>query len=881
MEFREIRRIFLDFFKGQSHEIVESSSLIPVDDPTLLFTNAGMVQFKTLFLGEEKREYTRAATSQKCVRAGGKHNDLENVGYTPRHHTFFEMLGNFSFGDYFKKEAVAWAWELLMERYHLPGDRLHVSVFKDDDEAYRIWEDHIGIPPERIVRLGEKDNFWAMGDTGPCGPCSEILLDQGPALGCGRPGCAPGCDCNRYLEIWNLVFTQFDRDLEGRLTPLPRPNIDTGMGLERLVAVVQGVTSNYDTDLFKGILLRIQDLSEKRYGQDEKLDVAFRVISDHARASTFLIGDGVMPSNEGRGYVLRRIIRRAIRFGQVLGLDGPFFRHVCTRVIEIMGQDYGELVRSRQFIEGIIDNEEKRFADTLHYSMRVLNEEIEALKEQGKTTLPGEVAFRLYDTYGLSLDIVEDVARDENLLVDVESYKKAMDRQRRLSQESWRGSGEQEIPEVYRNLSARGLAGRFLGYDTLTARAKVTALLAEGKETPSARAGDSAEVVLDQTPFYGEAGGQVGDTGWLLGGNWRFRVQDTLRVGQGLIVHKGRVEEGGLSAGEEVEARVDPDKRKATALNHSATHLLHAALREVLGDHVKQAGSLVAPERLRFDFSHFARVSPEALTEVECLVNQHIRSNLPLHTTEMTKKEAMKTGAMAIFEERYGETVRLVQVGDGVSMELCGGTHTRRSGDIGLFRIVSESAVAANVRRIEALTGEAALQYDQKLDRDLKRAASLLKTTPAQMTERVERLLKEHKEKDREIESLKARALSRKSGDLLSDVRKVGGVEVVAMELEADSPKALRDSADRIRDRLRSGIVLLGAKAEGKAMLACVVTKDLTDRFKAGDIVKGLSPIVGGKGGGRSDMAQGGGNQPENLQKALDALYGLVEKQGE
>lgn len=880
MTSREIRNKFLTYFNSLGHEIVESSSLIPKDDPTLLFTNAGMVQFKSLFLGEEKRGYKRAATSQKCVRAGGKHNDLENVGYTSRHHTFFEMLGNFSFGDYFKEEAIIWAWELLTEGYKLPADRLYVTVYKDDDEAYRIWETEIGIPTDKIVRLGEKDNFWAMGETGPCGPCSEIHIDQGASMGCGEPDCAPGCDCDRYLEIWNLVFTQFDRAPNGKLTPLPRPNIDTGMGLERLTAAIQGVASNYDTDLFKGLIDRIQEISGKAYHENERHDVAFKVIADHARAIAFLIADGILPSNESRGYTLRRIIRRAIRFGQVLGLNDLFLHSICSGVIEMMGPDYGELIRSKGLIEGVVNNEEKRFADTLHYGMKVLSEEIEILKAKGSDTIPGEMAFKLYDTYGLSVDIVEDVARDESLHVDLAGFDKAMARQRSISQESWKGSGEEEIPEGFRGLLARDIKSRFLGYEKLFAKATIEAILMEGKETPSIDAGSQAEVVLDQTPFYGKAGGQVGDIGWITKGEMKFRVTDTLKYAQNLIVHKGRLEAGSLRVGDEIEANVDEEKRKATALNHSATHLLHAALRDLLGDHVKQAGSMVSPDRLRFDFSHFTRVTPENLIEIEQLVNSRIRNNLPLHTDEMSKEEAFKTGAMAIFEERYGETVRLVQIGDGVSMELCGGTHTERTGDIGLFRIVSESAVGANVRRIEALTGKAALQYDQQQSRELRTAASLLKTSTDRLGERLGQLLKEGKEKDRELESLKGKLLSRKSEDLLSGVREIDGIKVISRELEADSPKDLRESADRIKDKLGSGIILLGSKHEGKAMLTCTVTKDLVNRFRAGDIVKQLSGIVGGKGGGRPDMAQGGGNKPEKLEKALEAVCDLIKRMG-
>ncbi|MEW6664600.1 MAG: alanine--tRNA ligase [Thermodesulfobacteriota bacterium] len=876
MDFREIRAKFLDYFKAQGHEIVASSSLIPRDDPTLLFTNAGMVQFKNLFLGQEKRGYTRAATSQKCVRAGGKHNDLDNVGYTARHHTFFEMLGNFSFGDYFKKEAITWAWDLLTSRYGLPSEKLYASVYTKDDEAYRIWETEIGLPSDRIVRLGEKDNFWAMGDTGPCGPCSEILIDQGESLGCGKPGCGPGCDCDRYLEIWNLVFTQFDRDTEGKLHPLPRPNIDTGMGLERLCAVVQGVKSNYQTDLFREIMGRIEELSGKTYGREEKQDVSFRVISDHSRAVAFLIGDGVMPSNEGRGYVLRRIIRRAIRFGQGLGLKEPFLHRVAGKVIDVMGPDYGELLASRQFIEGIVLNEEKRFADTLHYGMKLLEENLEELSQKGEKTIPGALAFKLYDTYGLSLDIVEDVAREEGFRIDQHGYEQAMARQRNLSQEAWKGSGEEEIPETYRKLAARGVRCEFRGYEDLVTQSKVLAILKSGTEVSSAGAGEDVDVILEETPFYGEAGGQVGDAGWILRGGLRFAVRETRKFGQDFIVHSGRVEEGRLSAGHTVEARVDGGRRNAIALNHTATHLLHAALREILGAHVKQAGSLVAPDRFRFDFSHFTQVGPETLREVESLVNRLIRENLPLSTREMGREEAMKTGAMAIFEERYGEKVRLVSVGDGVSMELCGGTHTARTGDIGLFKILSEGAVGANVRRIEAVTGRAALEHVQRMEEEVRNAAALLKTGPEQLRERLEKLLRDQKQRDRELDSLKAKLLSSQSGDLLAGVKRVNGVPVLVQEVQAESPKDLRDFADRIKEKLPSGIIVLGAKNEGKAMLLCVVTKDLVGKHKAGDLMRRLSEIVGGKGGGRPDMAQGGGPDPDKLKAALDAVYGMI-----
>lgn len=870
----EIRQRFLDYFRKQGHEIVPSSSLIPRDDPTLLFTNAGMVQFKSLFLGAEKRGYRRAATSQKCVRAGGKHNDLENVGYTARHHTFFEMLGNFSFGDYFKKEAIAWAWELLTGEYSLPVNKLWVSVYRDDNEAYEIWKKEIGVPADRIVRLGEKDNFWAMGDTGPCGPCSEIHIDQGESVGCGKSGCGLECECDRFLEIWNLVFTQFDRDAQGNLNRLPRPNIDTGMGLERIAAVIQGRNSNYETDLFRGIIGRIEDLSGKRYGDDSKWDLSFRVISDHARAAAFLIGDGIMPSNEGRGYVLRRIIRRAIRYSQVLGEMGIFFHRVADRVIDIMGGVYPELQGSRAFIQGVISSEEKRFEDTLYYGMKILREEIDRLKSDRIKTIPGSTAFKLYDTYGLSLDILQDVAREEDLGIDMDGYETAMHGQRNKSRISWKGSGEEEIPESYRRIIAEGLKNRFVGYHNLTSNSKVEYILKDGENISNAVVGDHIEIILDETPFYGEAGGQVGDTGVFLGEGLRVMVADTRKYGD-LIVHSCKVEAGNVSIGDMVEARVDEERRKAVASNHTTTHLLHKALREILGDHVKQAGSLVSPDRLRFDFSHFAQVDQERLREVEALVNRHIRANIPVTTREMKMEDALKTGAMAIFEERYGDRVRLVSV-EGVSMELCGGTHSDRTGDIGLFKIINEGAVGANLRRIEALTGSGAVEYVQKMGQELSEAAGRLKVSIDQINDKIDKTIKDLKDKEREIESLKARLLSRESGDLLDGMETVSGIKVLAREIDADSPRDLREYADRIKDRIRSGIVVLGSKNKDKVMLISLVTGDLLHRFKAGEIIKELSQMVGGKGGGRPDMAQGGGNRPEELAHALNAVSHII-----
>lgn len=876
MDHKEIRKIYLDFFKDKGHEVIASSSLIPRDDPTLLFTNAGMVQFKGLFLGEEKRDYTRAVTSQKCVRAGGKHNDLENVGYTARHHTFFEMLGNFSFGDYFKEEAIAWAWELLVDRYKLDKEKLYITIYKDDDEAHEIWEKQIGVPSSKIIRLGEKDNFWAMGDTGPCGPCSEIHFDQGESAGCGKPDCAPGCDCDRYLEIWNLVFTQYDRDAKGNLTRLPRPNIDTGMGLERITAVIQGVKNNYDTDIFSAPISRLEELSSIKYGTNDKCDLSFRVISDHARAAAFLIGDGIMPSNEGRGYVLRRIIRRAIRYGQVLGLKDSFFHRVADSVIDAMGDHYIELATSRSYIKNVLVSEEKRFSDTLFYSMKMLNDEIKKIKSNNGSIISGELAFKLYDTYGLSIDIVEDVARDEELKVEMDTYEELMSSQRSQSRESWKGSGEEKIPRIYKKLIADGIRSDFIRDQAGNIEVKVSAILKDGKEEPRVNENDEVEVILESTPFYGESGGQAGDEGLLVSDNVKIRVINTVKIGQDLIVHKCKVETGSLSVGDEVGAQVDYSRRRAVQSNHTATHLLHSVLREVLGDHVKQAGSLVSQERLRFDFSHFTQVEGDKLKDVESLVNKHIRANHAVSTEEMTREDATKTGAMAIFEERYGDKVRVVSVGDGVSMELCGGTHTRMTGDVGFFKIVSESSVAANVRRIEAVTGKAAVEYCQSLDTNIKEVAGALKTGPAQVKEKINQLLKELRQKDTEIEGIKSKLLSKESGDILSGLQDIDGIKVLTKELDSLSPKELRDYVDKIREKLESGIIVLGSKNEDKVMLICAVTKDLTKQYNAGKIIKEMSEIVGGKGGGRPDMAQGGGNNPQKLGQALESIREII-----
>jgi alanyl-tRNA synthetase len=880
MNSREIREKFLDHFRKHGHEIVKSSSLVPKDDPTLLFTNAGMVPFKNLFLGLEKRGYTRAASSQKCMRAGGKHNDLNEVGYTNRHHTFFEMLGNFSFGDYFKEGAIDMAWELLTIGYGISKDRLWVSIYKDDDEAFKIWNENIGISPDRIFRFGEKDNFWSMGDTGPCGPCSEIYIDQGPGVGCGKPDCKVGCACDRYLELWNLVFTQYNREPDGKLTLLPKPNIDTGMGLERLSAVLQGVYSNYDSDLFVYIIKLIEEIAGLQYGRDEKKDISFKVIADHTRAAAFLIGDGIMPSNEGRGYVLRRVIRRAIRYGQILGLKDPFFHDLTDKVVDIMEPDYPELGQSRKFIDEVVINEEKRFSDTLFHGLSLLKEEIDQLRAKGQGVIPGRLVFRLYDTFGFPPDLIEDIAREEDLKVDIEGFDKAMAEQRAASQKSWKGSGEEEVPEVYRKIDSRGLKTRFLGYEALEARAKVISIIKDGEEVGSASEEARLEIILDQSPFYAESGGQVGDIGWIENGNLKIEVVDTVRYPTDLIIHKGKIISGEISVGDMVQAGVDEKRRRSIARNHTATHLLQAALRETMGEHIKQAGSHVGPERMRFDFTHFAQISPERLKEIEMLVNLNIQKNVPLTTRIMTRYEAFKEDAIALFEERYGDQVRVVAIEGGVSRELCGGTHVNATGDIGVFFIVSEGAVSSGIRRIEALTGEGAVREIQKEADNIKSVSRLLKATPDQLVTRVEHFLAEQKEKDRQIEALKARLATKQSEDLISDARDIKGIKVISREVPTANPKDLREFGDHLRDKLKSGIIVIGAKGDGKVFLLCRVTPDLAGRFHAGNIIKELSALVGGKGGGRNDMAEGGGTKVSELSSALSRAYDIIAGQG-
>ncbi|HOO40524.1 MAG TPA: alanine--tRNA ligase [Syntrophales bacterium] len=872
----EIRESFLKFFEGKGHARVSSSSLVPKDDPTLLFTNAGMVQFKNCFLGLEDRGYRRATTSQKCARAGGKHNDLENVGVTTRHHTFFEMLGNFSFGDYFKKEAISWAWEYLTEVLRLPKEKLWITVYENDDEAIQIWHEQMHVPLERIVRMGEKSNFWMMGETGPCGPCSEILYDQGEGTGCGRPTCDVHCECDRHLEIWNLVFTQFDRDAAGNLNPLPRPNIDTGMGLERLTAVVQGVKSNYDTDLFQDVIRYTEEISGRKYGTDEKQDISIRVIADHSRAVTFLIGDGILPSNEGRGYVLRRILRRAARHGKLIGLNKPFLHDTAGIVIDAMKETYPDLLEKTAYIRKVIFNEEQRFGETLDSGLKILQEEVTSLKSANTRVIPGKVVFRLYDTYGFPTDLTADIVREDGFTLDMEGFEKAMAMQREKARESWKGSGEESISEIYQKLSVEGVATRFIGYEgTTRGKSSVLAILKNGVRTDILQEGETGEIILEETPFYGEIGGQVGDTGTLEGNGSVFDVRDTRRPLQNLVSHVGEVKKGRIGLGDTLQLRVNDELRRDTEANHSGTHLLQAALKTVLGNHVKQSGSLVTPDRLRFDFTHFSKIEEAELVRVEQLCNRFIRRNLPVDTTVMALDEAVKTGATAVFDEKYTEEVRVVKMGD-VSMELCGGTHVRRTGDIGLLKILHESAIAAGVRRIEALTGREAVLYIQKMEEELKKSAALLKANPMELAERTDKTLRYQKELEREIEALKGKMAARDSSDLLTRIREIKGVSTLATVVDAPDAKTLRDFGDKLRDRVPSGIILLGSRAAGKAMLLCIVTKDLAGRYHAGNLIKEIAPLVGGSGGGRPDMAQAGGSKPEKLEEALNRLEALL-----
>ncbi|MDX1457948.1 MAG: alanine--tRNA ligase [Marinobacter sp.] len=872
MKTAELRQAFFDFFKQQGHTVVPSSSLVPADDPTLLFTNAGMNQFKDVFLGREERDYTRATTAQKCVRAGGKHNDLENVGYTARHHTFFEMLGNFSFGDYFKREAIEFAWTFLTgeQWLNLPKEKLWITIYASDDEAFEIWSKEMGVPEDRIVRIGDNkgapyasDNFWQMGDTGPCGPCTEIFFDHGPEVAGGPPG-SPEEDGDRYIEIWNVVFMQYNRTAEGEMLPLPKPSVDTGMGLERIAAVLQGVHSNYEIDLFDDLLKAASEV----LGGVATTEASLRVVADHIRSCSFLIADGVMPSNEGRGFVLRRIIRRAARHGNKLGANGPFFHKLVGALVSLMGEAYPELARTQAQIEKILLQEEEQFAKTLDKGLKLLEQDIAELEG---TEIPGETVFTLYDTYGFPVDLTNDIARERGLTLDYEGYEKAMNDQRDRARAASKFGVDYNA-----GLNLEGKT-EFSGYEVVDGHEAVRTVIVNGEEK-AAQAGDEAIVVLERTPFYAESGGQVGDTGLLTWSGGRFQVNDTRKEGDHHI-HIGTVIEGELFAGLEVDARVDHVRRQATALNHSATHLLHAALRKVLGEHVTQKGSLVDPDKLRFDFSHFEAVTPAELQEIERRVNEQILANTQVETEVTDMEQAQAKGAMALFGEKYGDSVRVLSMGtDNFSVELCGGTHVSRTGDIGLLKIVSEGGISSGVRRIEAVTGFNALNWIDETDQKLKETAQLVKGSRDTVVDKVQATVERTRQLEKELEQLKAKLASSAGSDLASSAVEVKGLKVVAAELDGADRKALMETADQLKNKLGEGVVVLASVDDGKVTLVAGVTKSATNRIKAGDLMKHLAAQVDGKGGGRPDMAQGGGSDPAKLPGALQGVAEWVDK---
>ena len=887
----QLREAFLRYFEGHGHTRVRSSSLVPHDDPTLLFTNAGMVQFKSVFTGEEQRAYARATSCQKCVRAGGKHNDLENVGFTARHHTFFEMLGNFSFGDYFKAEAIAFAWEFLTRDLGLDRRRLMATVYTDDDAAFELWKKVAGFGDERILRLGEEDNFWAMGDHGPCGPCSEVHFHQGDHLPCaeeaaGRPCLGPACECDRWLEIWNLVFMQFVRDGEGTMTPLPRPSIDTGMGLERIAAVMQGKESNYDTDLLAPLIAQISALSGRSYRARPEDDVAMRVIADHARATTFLIGDGVMPSNEWRGYVLRRIMRRAMRHGRKLGLAEPFLHRTVEWVIDIMRGAYPELVAERLRIQDAVRQEEERFAETLDAGMRKLEEYSEEQGAGAGRPIDGRFLFTLYDTYGFPRDLAEEELRARGWLVtdDTErAWQSEMEAQRERARAgaAFGADDGAEATGLYQVLSAELPAAQFVGYETLASPARILALVDVAGGGPrrvrEAGEGSEVEVILDRTPAYAESGGQIGDTGSLAGRAGRGEIVDTYYRGSKLIVHRVKVRTGGFREGEEVAVAVESPRRQGLRQHHTGTHLLHAALRRVLGTHVAQAGSLVAPDHLRFDFSHGAQVKDREVEQIEELVNEQAQANVPVTRLEMGLDEALRLGALALFGEKYGERVRVVKIGD-FSTELCGGTHLDQTGQLGFFKIATEGAVASGVRRVEALAGPAAVAAVARQERTLREAAEILKISPAEVPQRLRKLVEEQRQLAKQLQDLEARLARSRADDLVAGARQVNGVAVIAGRVDGLDAEGLRAVVDRLRDRLGSGIVCVGSVVDGRVNLVAAVTKDLTKRFQAGKLIQEVAKIAGGSGGGRPELAQAGAKDPARLDEALARVYDFVAR---
>ncbi len=873
MKSSEIRATFLEYFKSKDHKIVTSSPLIPRHDPSLLFVNAGMVQFKSIFLGEEKRAYTRAVSCQKCMRAGGKHSDLENVGHTARHHTFFEMLGNFSFGDYFKKDAMLFAWELLTEWFKLPKDKLYVSVYEEDDEAANLWSELTGLPSEKIIRLGAKDNFWQMGDTGPCGPCSEIIIDQGEDFSCGKPDCMVGCDCDRYLELWNLVFMQYNRDESGALTPLPKPSIDTGMGLERITAFLQHKKSNYDTDIFAPIISAIESISGVTYGKSSQNDTSIKVVSDHIRAISFLLSEGLMPSNEGRGYVLRRIMRRASRHAKLLGVEEAFLYRLIDSVADAMGDIYPELTHERERTSKLLLFEEERFSRTLEKGIRILDNVMDTIKKSGKNIIPGSELFKLYDTYGFPLDLARDIAMDNHLLIDENGFHQEMEIQRERARASWVGE-EEAIASIYKELQSEIGETLFTGYDTLESESTIKAIIKDGKVMKEANPGELVELILDRTPFYGESGGQVGDVGIIYSNSSEADVVNTKKEA-GLHAHIVKIKSGRLHVWDIVKCTVDKEKRMATARNHTATHLLHAALQTVIGEHVKQAGSYVSYERLRFDFSHFHQMSRKEINTVEDIVNEQILENIRVATETRDIQDALKSGVTALFGEKYGEQVRVVRV-PGVSAELCGGTHCHSTGEIGNFVILSEGSVASGIRRIEALTGKAAFDYLRQKKDDLEMLKILLKTEKP--FERIEKLLNDTKSMEKEIQKLKTGSNIDTISDALTKAYDLNGIKIVKIRQDGLNQTELRLLADNVKDRLKSGIIVITSVIDSQAAIVCMVTNDLTNRYNAGEIVKNISKIAGGKGGGKPEMAQGGTKEIEKLDDALESLYDIVKK---
>ena len=870
----EIREEFLNYFESKGHKRVQSGSLVPENDPTLLFTNAGMNQFKDVFLGLEKRDFKRAASSQKCMRVSGKHNDLETVGRTARHHTFFEMLGNFSFGDYFKKDAIRYAWELCTQVYPIPPDRLTITVYQDDDEAFQLWQNDIGIPPERLVRMGEEENFWAMGPTGPCGPCSELHYDTGTSPA-GHPSCTVECDCGRFVEIWNLVFMQFNRDSSGELTPLPSPSIDTGMGLERLACVLQGASSDYDTDLFRPIIQEACRQMDVVYGQDEKKDISLRILADHSRACTFLINNGVSPGNEGRGYVLRKILRRAIRHGKILGAQEPFIYTLAALVAELMKDAYPELLATREYAAKIVRNEEEKFSATLIHGTQLLDEICDSTSAQ--EPLSGKDLFRLYDTYGFPFDLAREIAAERGLSVDEKGFYAEMEKQRTRARASWKG-GEKEIRPIYQELVRQELETEFTGYTRFRdVSGRILAIVKGEKRVSELAQGEMGEIILDQTPFYAESGGQVADRGTLSTDTAQALVQDVYSPISGLRLHKVQIPEGRLRENDTVLANISLIDRAHTNRNHTATHLMHAALREVLGEHVKQAGSLVDPERLRFDFTHYKGVSRQEIRRIEELVNEKIRQNIQVETDIRDLDEAIQEGAMALFGEKYRQQVRVVKV-PGFSMELCGGTHVTHTGSIALFKIVHEGSVSAGVRRVEALTGEPALVRFLDDETLIRRVSEEFKVQRTDLIATLDKMSQELKETTKQVEQLQWKLAQKESADVLEEVREIQGVRVLSRKFENLDRNRLRQLADELKNRLETGVVVLGTPIDGRVSLVAMVTPDLTDRISANDLIQRIAPLVGGGGGGKPDMAEAGGKDPAGLGEALEQTYRVVEE---